>query len=81
MTKTMSIAIIMFELTGQVVLLLPVCLGVAFAYLASTGMTMSIFDVLLEFKNFPFMPTLGTESSYHLKAKDIMTKNFMYLSE
>ena len=81
MTKTMSIAIIMFEMTGQVKLLLPVCLGVAIAYLSSTGMTTNILDVLLEFKNFPFLPTLGSENSYKLKARDIMNKNFMFISK
>jgi hypothetical protein len=53
-------------------LLLPVILGVAISYLCTQGMAMCIFDVLLEFKNFPFMPTLGSEGSYSLKASDIM---------
>jgi hypothetical protein len=44
-------------------------------------MAMCIFDVLLEFKNFPFLPTLGSENSYSLKASDIMAKNFLYLEE
>ena len=47
--------------------------GVMVAYAATSAMAMCIFDVLLEFKNFPFLPTLGSEDSYTLKAKDIMT--------
>ncbi len=42
---------------------------------------MSIFDVLLEFKNFPFVPTLGSEESYRLKAKNVMNKNFMFIEK
>ena len=80
-TKTMSAGILIFELTGQVTLIIPVALALGFGYLATSGMTMSIFDVLLEFKNFPFMPTLGSETSYQMMAKDIMNKNFFYISE
>ena len=80
-TKTVSIAIIMFECLGQMELLLPVLLGVTVSYLCTSGMAMCIFDVLLEFKNFPFMPTLGSENSYALKASDIAQKNFLFLGE
>ena len=80
-TKTVSIAIIMFECLGQMELLLPVVLGVTVSYLCTSGMAMCIFDVLLEFKNFPFMPTLGSENSYSLKASDIAHKNFLFLEE
>ena len=80
-TKTVSIAIIIFECTGQMELLLPVLLGTGVSYLCTQGMAMCIFDVLLEFKNFPFTPTLGSEDSYSLRATDIMQKNFLYLSE
>lgn len=41
------------------------------SYTCTTAMSMCIFDVLLEFKNFPFLPTLDIEGNYQLKAKDI----------
>lgn len=62
-------------------LLVPVIIGVSVSYICTSGMAMCIFDVLLEFKNFPFMPTLGSEGSYCLKASDIMMKNFLYLEQ
>ncbi|CDW90775.1 voltage-gated chloride channel protein [Stylonychia lemnae] len=80
-TKTVSIAIIIFEVTGQITLLVPVVIGLSVAYASSQAMTMSIFDVLLEFKNFPFLPTLGEGDTIHLKARDIMNRNFVYLRE
>ena len=40
---------------------------------------MGIFDVIIEFKNFPYMPSLGSVASYQQKASDIMNKTFMYL--
>jgi hypothetical protein len=61
--------------------MVPVMIGMTIAYAFTDTMAMNVFDVLLEFKNFPFLPTLGNESNYSLKAKDIMTKNFLYLTD
>lgn len=41
---------------------------------------MTLFDVILEFKNFAYMPTLGSLEAYQLKASEIMNKNFIYLT-
>lgn len=42
---------------------------------------MGIFDVVIEFKNFPYMPALGSVAAYSQKASDIMNRTFMYLSK
>lgn len=42
---------------------------------------MGLFDVIIEFKNFPYMPSLGSLQTYSLKASNIMNQNFMYLSK
>lgn len=42
---------------------------------------MGIFDVVIEFKNFPYMPSLGSVAAYSLKASDIMNRTFMYISK
>lgn len=66
---------------GQVEpLMIPVSIGLLVAYWCTTGVGMGLFDVIIEFKNFPFMPALGSLQAYSLKASDIMNKNFMYLS-
>lgn len=51
------------------------------ANFAATPITMSIFDVILEFKNFPYLPTLGSIQAYYQQAKDIMNKNFFYITK
>ena len=80
-TKTVSTAIIVFEMLGQVSeLVIPVMFGLATALWASQGIMMGIFDVIIEFKNFPYMPALGSVASYQQKASDIMNKTFMFLS-
>ena len=66
---------------GQVSeLVIPVMFGLATALWASQGIMMGIFDVIIEFKNFPYMPALGSVASYQQKASDIMNKTFMYLT-
>ncbi len=67
---------------GQVgPLIIPVSIGMLVAYWCTTGIAMGIFDVIIEFKNFPYMPSLGSLQAYSLKASDIMNRNFMYLSK
>jgi hypothetical protein len=61
--------------------MIPVCIGLLVAYWCTTGISMGIFDVIIEFKNFPYMPALGSLQAYSLKAQDIMNKNFMFLSK
>jgi len=80
-TKTVATVVITFEMLGQVEpLMIPVSIGLLVAYWCTTGVGMGIFDVIIEFKNFPYMPSLGSLQAYSLKASDIMNKNFMYLS-
>lgn len=81
-TKTVSTIVITFEMLGQVQpLMIPVSIGLLVAYWCTTGISMGIFDVIIEFKNFPYMPALGSLQAYSLKAQDIMNKNFMFLSK
>ena len=43
-------------------------------------MSMSVFDVILEVKNLPFLPTLTSVTTYNQTAKDLMNTNFFYLT-
>ena len=80
-TKTVSTAVIAFEILGQVEpFLVPVCVGLLVAYWCTSGVTMTLFDVIIEFKNFPYMPSLGSIEAYQNKASDVMNGNFIYLT-
>lgn len=60
-TKTVSTIVITFEMLGQVEpFLIPVSIGLLVAYWCTTGVAMGLFDVIIEFKNFPYMPSLGS---------------------
>lgn len=80
-TRTLSIAMIIFEIIGQTSHMIPVLIGVLLSYAVSSSMSLSAFDALIEIKNLPFLPTMTGYSTYHLTAKDLMTRNFMYLTK
>lgn len=79
-TRCLSVAIIIFELSSSVTLVVPVMLGVLVSYSVSNSLSIGVFDVLLEIKGIPYVPTLKSVSDYSLVAKDIMAKNFIYLT-
>lgn len=72
---------IIFEIIGQTSHMIPILTGVLLSYAVSSNMSISAFDALIEIKNLPFLPTLTGYSTYHLMAKDLMNRNFMYLTK
>ena len=79
-TRTVSIAMIVFEMIGQTSHMVPLLVGTLMAYAVSNALSISIYDALLEIKNLPFLPTLSGMSTYSLTAKDLMNENFLYLT-
>jgi len=55
-------------------------ISVLFAYAISNSFSMSVFDVLLDIRELPNLHQLMSVGHYYLTAKDIMTKNFLYLT-
>jgi chloride channel 2 len=80
-TRTVSVAMIVFELNGELSYLLPVLFSVVISYAVSNNLAMSIFDVLLDMKDLPYLPALKSVDLYNQKATDIMNKNFLYLTQ
>jgi chloride channel 2 len=80
-TRTLSIAMIIFEIIGQTTHMIPILIGVLLSYAVSSSMSLSAFDALIEIKNLPFLPTMTGYSTYHLTAKDLMSRNFLYLTK
>jgi H+/Cl- antiporter ClcA len=79
-TRTTSVAMIVFELTGQTSHMIPILVGVLLSYAVSNSLAMSVYDVMLEMKNLPFLPTLTSVATYNHTARDLMNKNFLYLT-
>jgi len=80
-TRTISVAMIVFELNGQTSHMIPVLIGVLISYAISNSLAMSFFDVLLDMKDLPYLPALGSIQHYNQTAADIMNKNFIYLTK
>jgi hypothetical protein len=80
-TRTVSVAMIVFELKGDIGYLIPVLFAMVISYAVSNSLAMSIFDVLLDMKDLPYLPALRSVASYNQNANDIMNKNFLYLTE
>lgn len=71
-TRTVSVAMIVFELNGQTSHMIPVLIGVLTSYIVANSFSMSIFDVIIEIKNLPFLPALASVHKYNKTAGDIM---------
>ena len=61
--------------------MIPVLIGVLLSYAISSSLAMSIFDVLLDMKNLPYLPALKSEDQYSMTAKEIMNNSFLYLTQ
>ena len=61
-TQTFSTAVVMFELTGQLVLLVPVTTATIVSIATSRYLTYSIYDGILQSRNLPYLPDIS--SSY-----------------
>ena len=72
-THTLSIAIIVFELTGQMNYLLPMMTGVLISYSISASISMSMYNVILKIKGLPYLPSIKPSSFYLQNVNDVTT--------
>lgn len=78
-THTISVAVIVFEITGQIDYFLPMIVSVLIASTVSSSFTLSIYDALLEIKGLPYLPSLKPLQMHGRSAKDIMDYSFPQL--
>ncbi|PFH32048.1 chloride transporter, chloride channel (ClC) family protein [Besnoitia besnoiti] len=71
-TRTISVSVIVFELTGKLSHMIPVLLSVLMAYGVNSFFTISVYDVMLLIKDLPYVPKLKSKYAYNLQAKDIV---------
>lgn len=67
-SRCISVAIIIFELSSSTTLITPVMLGVLVSYAVSNSFSIGVFDVLLEMKGLPYLPSLKSVDSYSMEA-------------
>ena len=69
-THTISVAIIVFELTGDLHYLLAMSIAVLISYAVGNSLSASIYDYLFDIKDLPYLPTVKSQDLYSLKAGD-----------
>lgn len=58
-THTVSTAVIVFELTGQISHILPVMIAVILANAVAQSLQPSLYDSIIRIKKLPYLPELG----------------------
>uniref|UniRef100_A0A8C6YY20 Uncharacterized protein n=2 Tax=Nothoprocta TaxID=8806 RepID=A0A8C6YY20_NOTPE len=58
-THTVSTAVIVFELTGQISHILPVMIAVILANTVAQSLQPSLYDSIIRIKKLPYLPELG----------------------
>jgi H+/Cl- antiporter ClcA len=78
-TQTISVAVVVFEMTASIKHALPVFLGVIVSYLTSSRLSISVYDSLAQLKGLPYLPDLQ-DRNYIQVAKDLMDCNVPFLT-
>ncbi|KAF4676988.1 Chloride Channel [Perkinsus chesapeaki] len=71
-TRTISVAVIAFELTGHIHQMTVIVISTVVAYAVAALFTTSIYDVLLHLKDLPYVPHLRCPQLYHHPVGDIV---------
>ncbi|GMS82205.1 hypothetical protein PENTCL1PPCAC_4380, partial [Pristionchus entomophagus] len=81
-THTVSVLVIIFEVTGQVLFLLPVMIAVIIANAVCSYFQPSIFDSIIRMKHLPYLPDIrSTSSVFHAITVDrIMVSPVQFIS-
>nr|AAF13165.1 CLC chloride channel protein [Caenorhabditis elegans] len=82
-THTVSVAVIVFELTGQLCHLLPVMIAVLIANAVASYLQPSIYDSIIRIKNLPYLPDIPhTTSLYHqMLIEQFMISPLVYIAK
>ncbi|NXI38580.1 CLCN2 protein, partial [Galbula dea] len=81
-THTVSTAVIVFELTGQISHILPVMIAVILANAVAQSLQPSLYDSIIRIKKLPYLPELGWghHEKYNMRVEDIMVRDIRYVT-
>ncbi|CAH2248462.1 chloride channel 2 isoform X1 [Pelobates cultripes] len=81
-THTVSTAVIVFELTGQISHILPVMIAVILANAVAQSLQPSLYDSIIRIKKLPYLPELGWghQEKYNVRVEDIMLRNIPFVT-
>ncbi|XP_050726376.1 chloride channel protein 2-like isoform X2 [Eriocheir sinensis] len=81
-THTISISVIVFELTGQITYVIPIMIGVLISNCISSLLQPSIYDSMIRIKKLPYLPDIVATTStdvYNIYVEDIMVRDVRYI--
>lgn len=73
-THTVSTAVIVFELTGQISHILPVMIAVILANAVAQSLQPSLYDSIIRIKKLPYLPELGWGHHEYVHAQPVTNK-------
>uniref|UniRef100_A0A096LTV3 Chloride voltage-gated channel 2 n=1 Tax=Poecilia formosa TaxID=48698 RepID=A0A096LTV3_POEFO len=81
-THTVSTAVIVFELTGQISHILPVMIAVILANAVAQALQPSLYDSIIRIKKLPYLPELGMghHEKYNIRVEDIMVRDVRFIT-
>nr|CDJ97032.1 Chloride channel and Cystathionine beta-synthase domain containing protein [Haemonchus contortus] len=79
-THTVSVSVMIFEITGQLHYILPVMISVLLSNAVCAYMQPSFFDTIIKIKHLPFLPDIPPSNNlvHTLRAEDIMISPVLY---
>ncbi|VDN01710.1 unnamed protein product [Thelazia callipaeda] len=82
-THTVSVSVIAFELTGQLLHILPVMIAVILANIVCSSLQPSFFESIIKIKHLPYFPDIPklTSWAHEICVGQIMVKNVKFLTK
>lgn len=80
-TRALSVAVVIFEVTGQLKHMVPTLAAVLFSVIVANGINRSLYDTLIIMKELPYMPHMRRDRTPAQKVYQIMRTNVISLSE
>lgn len=80
-THTISVSVIVFEMTGQITHIIPIMIAVLISNAIASLLAPSIYDSIILIKKLPYLPDLLPSSSgmYNIYVEDFMLHDIKYI--
>ncbi|KAJ8917377.1 hypothetical protein NQ315_002401 [Exocentrus adspersus] len=80
-THTISVSVIMFEMTGQITHIIPIMIAVLISNAVASLLSPSLYDSIILIKKLPYLPDLLPSSSvmYKVCVEDFMIRDVKYI--
>ncbi|XP_030374554.1 chloride channel protein 2-like isoform X2 [Scaptodrosophila lebanonensis] len=80
-TRSICVAVVVFEITGQIAYLVPVMIAVLVSNAVASLLQPSMYDSVTKLKNLPYLPDLLPSNSciYNIFVEDFMVRDVKYI--